>query len=68
MTEAQLRQLLAPTHEVPLRPMRWPADPTRHHVAPGVVVAVAGGGDGTYEVFAGSRQRSALRPFRPFFA
>lgn len=60
----QARRLVEPLHQVPLQPMRWPGDPTQHFVAPGLVVATAASPDGSVEIYAGSRYRSALRPLR----
>ncbi len=60
----QARRLVEPLHQVPLRPLRWPGDPTRHYVAPGLVVTTAASPDGSLEVYAGSRHRVALRPLR----
>ncbi|MGC5331197.1 hypothetical protein [Micromonospora sp. DT62] len=64
VTEEQARLLVQPLHPVPLQPMRWPGDPTRHYVSDGVVVTTATAPDGSIEVYAGSRHRSALRPLR----
>ncbi|WP_406065294.1 hypothetical protein [Micromonospora sp. NBC_00860] len=60
----QARRLVEPLHQVPLQPMRWPGDPTQHYVAPGLVVTTAACPDGSVEVYAGSRYRSALRLLR----
>lgn len=60
----QAQRLVEPLHQVPLQPVRWPGDPTRHYVAPGLVVATATSPDGSVEVYAGSRYRTALRPLR----
>lgn len=49
---------------VPLQPMRVPADPTRHWVAPGLVAMAADHGESGIWLSVGSRQRSALRPLR----
>ncbi|WP_157746093.1 hypothetical protein [Micromonospora purpureochromogenes] len=69
VTADQARRLVEQLHQVPLRPLRWPGDPTRHYVAPGLVVATATYDDASVEVYAGSRHRSALRPLRaPGFA
>ena len=69
VTAEQARRLVEPLHQVPLQPMRWPYDPTCHYVAPGLVVTTATCPDGSIEVYAGSRHRSALRPLRdPGFA
>ncbi|HEY0699688.1 MAG TPA: hypothetical protein VGD43_17970 [Micromonospora sp.] len=64
VTEGQARQLVEPLHRVPLQPMRWPGDPTRHYVADGLVVTTATSANGSIEVYAGSRHRSALRALR----
>jgi hypothetical protein len=69
VTAEQARRLVEPLHQVPLQPLRWPGDPTRHYVAAGLVVATAASPDGSVEVYAGSRHRSAFRPLRdPGFA
>lgn len=64
VTAEQAQRLIEPLRQVPLQPMRWPGDPTQHYVAPGLVVATAASPDGSVEVYAGSRYRSALRPLR----
>ncbi|NYF57954.1 hypothetical protein [Micromonospora purpureochromogenes] len=64
VTAEQVRRLVEPLHRVPLQPMRWPGDPTRHYVADGLVVTTAASPDGSIEVYAGSRHRSALRRLR----
>ncbi|MFF4894367.1 hypothetical protein [Micromonospora chersina] len=69
VTAEQAQRLIEPLRQLPLQPMRWPGDPTQHYVAPGLVVATATSPDGSVEVYAGSRHRSALRPLRdPGFA
>lgn len=69
VTAEQARQLVEPLHRVPLQPMRWPGDPTRHYVASGLAVTTAAADDGSVEVYAGTRHRSALRQLRePGFA
>jgi hypothetical protein len=76
----QLRELVKPLQQVPLYPMRWPADPTYLYVGPGLVVSACldvlpvmrswsmGGrldsDRDSYEVHVGSRHRAALRPIR----
>jgi hypothetical protein len=65
----QARRLVEPLHEVPLKALHWPMDPTRFHVAPGLVVTTSVDPDGSVEVWAGSRQRYGLRSLRdPAFA
>jgi hypothetical protein len=67
-----MQHLIAGLRPVPLQPLRWPADPTRLYVGPGLAVAICPTGrastvDGEpdeFEVYAGSRQRAALRPLR----
>jgi hypothetical protein len=59
--QRQIRQLL---RRVPLSPMRWPTGPTRHYVGPGIVIMVRDRANGTSDLWAGSRWRSALRPLR----
>ena len=76
LDQAQVQRLVAPLHPVPLRPMRWPCDPTHLYAGPGVVAMVAVNTDdspwaaaGTAWVSIGSRSRGALAPFRePGFA
>jgi hypothetical protein len=60
----QAQQLVALLRNVPLQPMRWPSDPTHYYVGQGVVAMVCDTGDDTFEVFLGSRHRSALRSLR----
>jgi hypothetical protein len=64
VTAEQASRLVQPLHQVPLQPMRTPVDPTRHYVAPGLVVVTSTYPDGSVQVQAGSRHRSALRPLR----
>jgi hypothetical protein len=59
-----LRRLSAGLRPVPLQPLRWPADPTRLYVGPGLAVAAAEVEPGVFEIYAGSRHRAALRPLR----
>jgi hypothetical protein len=69
VTAEQAAHMLEPLSQVPLQPLRWPIDPTRFAVAPGLVVMTAEYPDGSAEVWAGSRHRRALRPLRePGFA
>ncbi|MFB9238419.1 hypothetical protein ACFFWC_23280 [Plantactinospora siamensis] len=69
VTPQQAQHLIAPLEPVPLRAMRWTADPTRHYVAPGLVVSTIPLPDGAVEVCAGTRRRCALKPLRePGFA
>ncbi|MEV6602510.1 hypothetical protein AB0M36_37545 [Actinoplanes sp. NPDC051346] len=55
-------------NQVPLRPLRWPHDPTSFYVGPGIIamVTAADGGypqaDGTVSVHVGCRDRAVLRP------
>lgn len=61
MDVEQARDLTASLRAVPLRPWRWPADPSSMFVAPGVIAQVAETGDGTCEFWVGGLHRSVLR-------
>ncbi|MEU3600915.1 hypothetical protein ABZ714_19655 [Streptomyces sp. NPDC006798] len=61
LTAGQTDRLVRPLSPVPLRPF-WPWVPTRFFVAPGLVLHVGDGGDGTFSVCAGATHRSALAP------
>jgi hypothetical protein len=63
VTPQQAEHLVAPLQPVPLQPMRWTSDPTRHYVAPGLVVTTITLGE-TTEIYAGTRHRCALHPLR----
>ncbi|MEU2615954.1 hypothetical protein ABZ570_30940 [Micromonospora sp. NPDC007271] len=63
-TPELLSRFVADLVPVPLQPMRVPGDPTRHWVAPGLVVMAADYGESGIWLSVGSRQRSALRPLR----
>jgi hypothetical protein len=56
--------LIAALRPVPLQPLHIPADPTRLYVGRGVAVATTDLGPDAVEVYAGSRQRAALRILR----
>ena len=64
VTTDQAERLVEPLTRVPLRPLRWPADPTRFAIARGVVVMTSALSDGSVGVNAGSRHRCGLRPLR----
>ncbi|WP_426502835.1 hypothetical protein ACPPVO_35055 [Dactylosporangium sp. McL0621] len=74
VTDEQARQIGRRLRLVPLGPIRWravqlipthrPTGSTHHYVGPGVVVTVRDQPDGSAQVWAGSRWRSALRPLR----
>ncbi|MET8462433.1 hypothetical protein [Micromonospora zamorensis] len=63
VTPQQAEHFVEPLQPVPLRPMRWTGDPTRHYVAPGLVVTTTTRDD-TIEVYVGARHRCALRTLR----
>lgn len=61
LPRGSLERLTRGMRKVPLRPWRWPADPTGFFVAPGLVACVSDTGDG-FEVWVGARHRSFLGP------
>ncbi|MEY9934141.1 hypothetical protein ABH926_008805 [Catenulispora sp. GP43] len=61
METTQARGLTISLTPVPLRPWRWPADPSRLFVAPGLIAQVVDTGDGMCEFWAGALHRSVLR-------
>ncbi|MER6504740.1 hypothetical protein ABT218_36910 [Streptomyces sp. NPDC001455] len=61
--EPLMQDLTDRLRSVPLRPWRWPADPTTFHVAPGLIACTSDLGDGMSEITIGAQHRGALRPY-----
>ncbi|GAA1965474.1 hypothetical protein GCM10009838_23810 [Catenulispora subtropica] len=61
MEVARARELTSSLTPVPLRPWRWPADPSSLFVAPGLIAQVVDTGDDMCEFWAGGFHRSVLR-------
>jgi len=67
-----VRDLVTGLRPVPLQPLRWPADPTRLYVGPGLAVAICPALEEStmdmdpsiVEIYAGSRHRAALNMLR----
>jgi hypothetical protein len=69
LDEQHMQHFVAPLRRVSLRPMRWPADPTLFYAAEGIVAMASECGEDWFELYLGSRFRSALKPLRqPGFA